>query len=176
MRIDIYKLIQESCETVNEQDIHIHVGSSSSQSSTPSSNSDQNSDQKSSQQSSQSSQSSGNHPGSNPAQMLKKQLQNPQQQSQPQQSLTGQSIQRPAVQQTSVHPVQHQNNIQHVGQMMQRHRATTGGTQKSPVSLTNPRFNEATKREMKEIYVRDHIRRIGRRPTSQDVERKFTGI
>lgn len=179
MRIDTHKLIQESYE-VNEQDIHIHVGgSSSSQSGTSStSSSDQSSSQGSqqTQQTQQTQQKTSDQSGSNPAQMLKKQLQGSQQSQQTQHSLTGQPVQHPAVQQTSVHPVQHQNNVQHVGQMMQRHRTATGGQQKGPVKLTKPRFNEATKREMKEIYVRDHIRRIGRRPTSQDVERKFTGI
>lgn len=177
MKIDTHKIIQESFNNVNEQDIHIHVGGNSSQSSTPSQQSSSNSDTPNAQSSQQTQSKSGEQTTSNPAQMLKKQLQNPQQSSSSP-GLAPQTVQKPTVQPTSVHPVQHQNNVHHVGQMMQQHKSGTGvqPQQKGPVKLAKPRFNEATKREMKEIYVRDHIRRIGRRPTSQDVARKFTGI
>jgi len=183
MKVDIHKLIQESVESVQEQDIHIHVGGestpSSSTSSAPSQSSSQGGQNTNSNSQQISQQGSGDQTGNKPAQLLKKQLQGDQQQQGAGQPVSQQSSQGPTMQPTSVHPIQHQNNVHHVGQMMQKHRTATadGQQQKSgPVKITKPRFNEATKREMKEIYVRNHIRRIGRRPTSQDVDRKFNDI
>ena len=165
MLIDVHKLIKEMIDPIQEQDIHIHVGG---QSNTPTGSQTPNSGQDSND-------TNTNTQNTNPqAQVLKKQLQSNQTNQNTQQSVGNsvQSTQGPTTGLTSTHPVQHQNNIRHVGQMMKN----TSGVQRSPVKITKPKFNESTKREMKEIYVKDHIRRIGRRPTSQDVERKFNTI